>query len=117
MNVVKMQAGVQVMTLIPKTQTLQKVLVHFFRVNPAFLLGEALIEMTRFYFLSTISEAAIESSADSPASNSTSPLGQIAIGLQALGLSNSSSTPSPPPPVAGKHSFHTVDGRGMNYAT
>lgn len=103
------------MTLIPKTQALQKVLVHFFRVNPAFLLGEALIEMTRFYFLSSISEAAIESSADSPASNSTSPLGRIVVGLQALGLSNSSSsTPSPSPPVAGKQLFPTVDGPGIN---
>jgi hypothetical protein len=100
------------MTLIPKTRALQKVLVHFFRINPAFLLGEALIEMTRFYFLSSISEVAKESSGDSPASNWTSPLGQIAVGLQAVGLSNSTTTPSPSPPVAGKEHTQAVDGPG-----
>ena len=91
------------MTLIPKTQALQKVLVHFFRINPSFLLGEALIEMTRYYFLSSISEAALEGSVAAPTSTSTStsPLGQIIAGLQALSLSNSTAnaTFSPPPPA------------------
>lgn len=90
---------VQVMTLIPKTQALQRVLVHLFRINPSFLLGEALIEMTRFYFLSSISEAANASDAATPASKSTSPLGDIIAGLQAL--TNTTATASPPPPPAG----------------
>lgn len=42
--------GSYVMGLIPKTQALQKVLVHFFRVQPPFLLGEGLIELTRYNF-------------------------------------------------------------------
>lgn len=42
--------GSYVMKLIPKTQALQRVLVHFFRVQPPFLLGEGLIELTRFNF-------------------------------------------------------------------
>ena len=42
--------GSYVMKLIPKTQALQRVLVHFFRMQPPFLLGEGLIELTRFNF-------------------------------------------------------------------
>ncbi|CAL8463070.1 g2604 [Coccomyxa elongata] len=42
--------GSYVMRLIPKTQALQAVLVHFFRVQPPFLLGEGLIELTRYNF-------------------------------------------------------------------
>ena len=42
--------GSYIMQLIPKTQALQRVLVHFFRVQPPFLLGEGLIELTRFNF-------------------------------------------------------------------
>ena len=100
----------QVMTLIPKTQALQKVLVHFFRINPSFLLGEALIEMTRYYFLSSISEAALDGSVAAPASNTTTPLGQIIAGIQALSLSNSTAnaTFSPPPPAGGLHCSNIV---------
>ena len=46
-----------VMQLIPKTQALQKVLVHFFRLFPPFLLGEGLIELTRFQFLKSLAQA------------------------------------------------------------
>ena len=42
--------GSYVMKLIPKTQSLQRVLVHLFRVQPPFLLGEGLIELTRYNF-------------------------------------------------------------------
>jgi hypothetical protein len=42
--------GSYVMRLIEKTKTLQAVLVHFFRVQPPFLLGEGLIELTRYNF-------------------------------------------------------------------
>ena len=42
--------GSYVMKLIPKTRLLQRVLVHFFRVQPPFLLGEGLIELTRYNF-------------------------------------------------------------------
>ena len=56
------------MTLIPKTQDLQRVLVHFFRLNPSFLLGEAFIEMTRYYFENSLLEAASVTEASSQAS-------------------------------------------------
>ena len=56
------------MTLIPKTQHLQKILVYFFRLNPSFLLGEAFIEMTRFYFESSLLEAGSASENSSQAS-------------------------------------------------
>ena len=42
--------GSYVMKLIPKTRALQRVLVHAFRAQPPFLLGEGLIELTRFNF-------------------------------------------------------------------
>ena len=42
--------GSYVMQLIPKTRALQRVLVHGFRAQPPFLLGEGLIELTRFNF-------------------------------------------------------------------
>ena len=42
--------GSYVMQLIPKTRALQRVLVHFFRLQPPFLLGEGLIELTRYSF-------------------------------------------------------------------
>ena len=42
--------GSYVMKLIPKTRALQRVLVHVFRAQPPFLLGEGLIELTRFNF-------------------------------------------------------------------
>lgn len=58
----------QVMTLIPKTQDLQKVLVYFFRLNPSFLLGEAFIEMTRFYFEHSLLEVASGTETSSQAS-------------------------------------------------
>lgn len=47
----------QIMAVIPKTQELQKVLVHFFRLNPAFLLGEALFQMSKYSLELSISEA------------------------------------------------------------
>lgn len=46
-----------VMQLIPKTQAVQRVLVHFFRLFPPFLLGEGLIELTRFQFFMSLAEA------------------------------------------------------------
>lgn len=42
------------MAALEKTQALQRVLVHFFRMMPPFLLGEALIELTRLHFLRSI---------------------------------------------------------------
>ncbi len=42
--------GSYVMALIPKTRALQRLLVHAFRLNPPFLLGEGLIELTRYNF-------------------------------------------------------------------
>ena len=60
--------GSYVMRLIPKTQALQAVLVHFFRVQPPFLLGEGLIELTRFNFERDLARARF--GADAPA-NST----------------------------------------------
>ena len=38
-------------------QALQRVLVHFFRTQPPFLLGEGLIELTRYNFEKDIAEA------------------------------------------------------------
>ena len=49
--------GSYVMKLIPKTRALQRVLVHAFRAQPPFLLGEGLIELTRFNFEKDIAEA------------------------------------------------------------
>ena len=72
------------MTLIPKTQKLQRILVHFFRINPSFLLGEALIELTRFYFETSLLEAAGVSDASNTAVNGTSSSGQIASAVQML---------------------------------
>ena len=60
--------GSYVMQLIPKTQALQRVLVHFFRTQPPFLLGEGLIELTRFNFEKDLAEAR---SGDAPPGNST----------------------------------------------
>ncbi|KAK9808280.1 hypothetical protein WJX73_007025 [Symbiochloris irregularis] len=45
-----------VMQLLPKTQGAQKVLVHFFRFCPPFLLGEGLIELTRHQFLKALAD-------------------------------------------------------------
>lgn len=74
------------MTLIPKTQGLQKVLVHFFRINPSFLLGEALIELTRFYFETSLTEAVSLSGASNAATNVTFATGQIGNAVQALAM-------------------------------
>ena len=49
--------GSYVMKLIPKTRALQRVLVHAFRAQPPFLLGEGLIELTRFNFESELALA------------------------------------------------------------
>ena len=49
--------GSYVMKLIPKTRALQRVLVHFFRAQPPFLLGEGLIELTRFNFERELAQA------------------------------------------------------------
>lgn len=65
--------GSYVMRLIPKTQALQAVLVHFFRVQPPFLLGEGLIELTRFNFERDLARARFGADApatSTPASNS-----------------------------------------------
>lgn len=73
------------MSVIPKTQQLQKVLVHFFRINPAFLLGEALIEMTKYHFETSLIEAESASGSNNPAS-SNSTTGSLSASLQALAL-------------------------------
>ncbi len=61
--------GSYVMRLIPKTQALQAVLVHIFRVQPPFLLGEGLIELTRFNFEKDLARARF--GADAPAGDGT----------------------------------------------
>lgn len=58
------------MTLIPKTQKIQKVLVHFFRINPSFLLGEALIELTLSFVESSLTEASSAAEASTQLPNS-----------------------------------------------
>lgn len=61
--------GSYVMRLIPRTRQLQAVLVHVFRVQPPFLLGEGLIELTRFNFERDLARARF--GGDRPANAST----------------------------------------------
>lgn len=67
--------GSYVMKLIPKTQALQMVLVHFFRVQPPFLLGEGLIELTRFNF-----EKELAMARGGPSSSSSASATDAAVG-------------------------------------
>ena len=90
----------QVMALIPKTQALQRVLVHFFRIAPPFCLGEALIELTRYHFEKSIMEAAAHTEAIQAATAPASSLGNIASTLQGLGLTTPSPTAAPSGTVA-----------------
>ena len=67
--------GSYVMKLIPKTQAVQRVLVHFFRVQPPFLLGEGLIELTRFDF-----EKELALARGAPMSSSAASASDAAVG-------------------------------------
>ena len=73
--------GSYVMKLIPKTQALQRVLVHFFRVQPPFLLGEGLIELTRFNF-----EKELAMARGVPASSTAASASDAAVGASSGGL-------------------------------
>ena len=94
------------MALIPRTQNVQKVLVHFFRIAPPFLLGESLVDLTRHYYVKTLLEAAAQQSAASssqaqaPASTS---FADVAASLQGISFANAT---APAMPLSSKHLWH-----------
>ncbi|KAK9833394.1 hypothetical protein WJX81_001382 [Elliptochloris bilobata] len=49
--------GSYVMQMMPQTRAAQRVLVHFFRVAPPFLLGEGLLELTKYNYFSGMAGA------------------------------------------------------------
>ncbi len=72
--------GSYVMKLIPKTRALQRVLVHAFRAQPPFLLGEGLIELTRFNF-----EKELAMARGVPASSTAASASDAAVGASSGG--------------------------------
>jgi hypothetical protein len=78
--------GSYVMMNLEKTRALQRVLVHFFRLMPPFLLGEGLIELTKYHFEHSMELARQNAALAGSPANSTTPA-------------------APPPPPSGKRSF------------